>query len=478
MATFADLISQAESALASKRALSAALNTERTALLAPLAPTDSLTVEGQARFDALTADKRAADVEATTLEGKLTSLRADADEDDKATRAAVVSVPAAVRQAPATIGNEPRTYSAGTANEGISFLRDMYFSSERGDRSALARVERHMSEARVEGEVSKRAGTTGGFAGLVPPQYLVDEAVLVARQGRPFANIVQHKQLPDTGMQLIIPRSTTGVSAGVQASENSAVSNTDEVWTNVTVPVVTIAAQQDLSRQSIERGEGIDSLVILDIAAAYAVALDKQVLSGTGSGGQMLGLLTTAGIGVSTAYGAVITPTLFYKKLLGAVNQIQTARFYAPTAICMHPQRWNWLLTQVDTAGRPLAVPNMNGPFNALGVALAPVDVATTAPSGWVAGLPVITDANIPTAVGTNSEDQVIVLRASDSYLWEQGDGSPINLRFEQTLGNQLTIKLVAYNFAAFTAGRFPAASSSIGGVDSTATFGQIAPTF
>jgi HK97 family phage major capsid protein len=477
MATFADLISTKEAELASKRALAAAFVSERAAILAPLTATESLTDEAQARFDSLTESKRAADAAILALDAKLVELRAESAADDVATRAAAVVHPSVERVAPAVVGSEPRTYSRGTATEGTSFIRDMYMA-ERSDRGAISRIERHRVESEVHGEVSKRAGTTGGFAGLVPPQYLVDQAALVARAGRPFANIVQHLELPPTGMQLIIPRSTTGVTAAVQASENSSVSNTDEVWANVTVPIVTVAAQQDLSRQSIERGEGIDSLVILDIAAAYAVQIDRQALIGSGTSGQMLGLLTTSGIGTSTAYGAVASASLFYRKLLGAINQIQTARFYAPTAIVMHPQRWNWLLSQVDSQGRPLAVPNMNGPFNTFGIAEAPTDPALTAPSGWVAGLPVITDANIPTNIGTNVEDQVVVLRKEDAILWEQGDGSPINLRFEQTLGNQLTIKLVAYNFAAFTAGRFPAASSSVGGVDTTATYGQVAPTF
>jgi HK97 family phage major capsid protein len=473
MATFADLISQAESALASKRALSDAFNTERKALLTPLAATDSLDADGQARFDKLTADKRAADDEITALDSKLTNLRAEAADDEKATCAAAVSVPAAERVAAAVVTKEERTYNKGNMGS-RSFFTDAW-AAERGDMSARTRIERHSTEVVVEGE--QRAGSTGGFAGLVPPVYLVDEYALLARAGRPTANVVQHMALPADGMSIIIPRGTTGNSAAVQATENSAVSNTDEVWANLTVPVVTIAGQNDVSRQSLERGIGIDQIVFNDLYGAYNVALDQQVLYGTGTGGQMLGILATAGVGTATVFAAAVTSATFYTKLTGALNQVETGRFLAPNVIIVHPRRWNWLLGQVDSQGRPLVVPNLNGPFNALGVTAEPQDPANTVPSGFILGVPVITDANIPTTVGTAAEDQVIVARKEDLYLWENGDGSPFQLRFEQTLGNQLTVKLVAYNYAAFTAGRYPAATALIGGT-SAAGFGLIAPTF
>ena len=40
----------------------------------------------------------------------------------------------------------------------------------------------------------------------------------------------------------------------------------------------------------------------------------------------------------------------------------------------------------------------------------------------------------------------------SQALLWEESQ-APRQLRFEQTLGNQLTVKVVAYGYAAFTAG-------------------------
>jgi hypothetical protein len=93
-------------------------------------------------------------------------------------------------------------------------------------------------------------------------------------------------------------------------------------------------------------------------------------------------------------------------------------------------------------------------------------------------GLPVVTDANIPTNVGTNLEDVILVVDADAILLWEDGDGMPRQLRFEQTLGQNLTIKLVAYGYTAFTAGRYPQGVARVGGADATAGQGLVAPTF
>ena len=62
--------------------------------------------------------------------------------------------------------------------------------------------------------------------------------------------------------------------------------------------------------------------------------------------------------------------------------------------------------------------------------------------------------------------------KADDLLLWEEGDGTPRQARFEQTLGNQLTVKLVVYGYAAFTAERYAAAVSTISGT------GLVTPTF
>jgi HK97 family phage major capsid protein len=424
------------------------------------------------------AARSALDAEVEVAQAKVAEYRAEKARDEAADKLAREITPGAGRPAydkVARTGQEPRTYTEQTARGGVSFFGDAY-RFQTGDMGARERLERHGNEVKVEREMSERATSTSSFAGLIVPQYLVDQAALVARAGRPFANTVQKLQLPDQGTQFQIPQGTTGAATAIQATENASVQSTDEVWANVTVNVATIAGQQDVSRQSLERGTpGIDSLIYLDLAGAYAANLDSQVLTGSGSSGQILGVQNTSSINAATAFGAAVTATNFFTKVAGQVQAVAANRFMAADSIVMHPRRWGWYLSQIATDGRPLAVPNNNGPTNAQATYSSGQPYGTVV--GALQGLPVITDANIPTTAGTINEDLVFVYRSADLLLWEDGDGMPKELRFEQTLGNQLTTKLVVYGYAAFTAGRYPKAVGKVGGLDTT-TNGLIAPTF
>ena len=406
---------------------------------------------------------------------------------------AKVEAPAtAVVERAAVVTREERTYTTAKGVKGeASFFSDMYRANS-GDIDARSRLERHQREARVEGELESRAVASGGFAGLVVPQYLVDQAALALRNGRPIANVCTRLPLPDQGMSLILPRATTGASTAIQASENSAVSNTDEVWTNVTLPVATISGSQIVSRQSLERGiPGLDELIYLDLAGAYAANLDTQVIAGSGTAGQMLGIAATSGINAATAFGAAPTASTFYSKLAGQIAAVAGAgTAVSPKVIAVHPRRWGWLTTLVDTAGRPLVVPAVDGAFNALGVNALPgaysgdgagmknpTDLGARV-VGYLHGLPVITDANIPTNIGVPSEDYVLILDTAQPLLFENGDGAPKFMQFDATNVTTLGVTIVGYNYAAFTAGRYPSAIGKVGGVDTVAAQGLVAPSF
>lgn len=454
---------------------------ERNAKSDELAELRAASTTDEAKVAEVRAAKDALDVEIAEFRSRIEELEADIKSDAEA-RAFAASLGSERKyDEVARVVKEERTYTAHKSDNGsASFIRDAFLMQTTGNMEARARIERHAVEVEREGEMSARAASTGSFAGLVVPQYLVDQAALIARAGRPVANTVTRLQIPEQGMQFQIPQGTTGASAAVQATENSAVSSTDEVWANVTVNVATVAGQQQLSRQSLERGTpGLDSLVYMDLAGAYGVAVDNQVLNGTGSSGQTLGILNTSGINQATAFGAAATAATFWSKTAGQLNAVETTRFAAPNVIYMHPRRWNWLLTQLDSQNRPLVVPNPGQQaYNAMGVVDgAPDDVPSAKIQGYFLGLPVIVDATIPTSVGSGPEDQVIVARSNDLLLWEDGDGIPRQLRFDQTLGNQLTTTLVAYDYIAFSAGRYPKAVGVVGG-NSTVGNGLVAPTF
>ena len=378
-------------------------------------------------------------------------------------RAEVTATPEAADKATQVrVGDEPMTYSE---RSGTSFFRDLYASQMHHDPSAQNRMSRHSSEMDVE----YRDSSTASFAGLVVPQYLTQLAAELARAGRPFANLCTNMPLPSDGMTINISRVTTGSTAAAQATENSAVSEQDLDDTLLTVDIRTIAGQQDVSRQALERGSGIDALIMADLQSAIATTLDLGLLSGDGTSGTLLGLMNITGKNAVTYTDATPTVAEFYPKLMDAIQQVNSNRFAGPDLIIMHPRRAAWLAAAVDGQSRPLVLPQSNVPQNAMGVG----PVAGYGLNGLqVAGIPVVADANISIVGGAGSnEDSVFVVRRADMLLFES-PGAPSMVRMDQTDGGNLTVKLVAYQYAASVFGRYPAAISKVSGT------GLVAPSF
>ena len=355
--------------------------------------------------------------------------------------------------------NEPDMYRKGGNH---SFIADAY-AARQGDYKAQERVNQHQDfEARDVG--------TGAFTGLVVPQYLVDEFAPIARAGSPFYNAVPKQDLPAYGNKIEISRITTGSAAAEQASQNSAVQETNMDDTLLTVNVDTIAGQQDVSRQALERGGqpgfSLENIIFQDLVSAYYTKLDNLMINGSGSSGQPKGISQVSGINQTTYTDASPTVAELYPKLADAVQEINSNRFAPATAILMHPRRWGFLTAGVDSSNRPLVLPAGNNPDNAVGVGDA---AAYGQVVGSVLGLPVITDANIRTDLGAGTEDAIYIAKVDDHIMFED---NLFQLKFEERNAGSLTTKMVVYGYVAFASGRYPAGISAITGT------GLIAPTF
>ena len=418
-----------------------------------------LTEDESAKVDTLVEESR-------SLDSKIEKLTAQAAADAKASEArASVAEVAMPKVGGAKVTREARTYSADNAD--LSFVKDAFTAKFSNDYAAQERLARHTREEEVE----RRSVGTGNFAGLVIPQYLVDLAAPLARAGRPTADFATNKMaLPSAGMTLNISRMTTGTSTAVQAAENDAVSNTNADDTLLTVNVRTIAGQQDISKQAIERGTGIDQFIIQDLIRGWHTTLDNQIINGDGTSGAILGMRFTDGINSVTYTDASPTVAELYPKLADAYQQVQTNVFQNPTHWIMHPRRLAFLLAATDSTGRPLVVPTLNGPMNASATGAGQAYYGNSGYS--LLGLPIVADANITTTAGAGSnQDQIYCVNANELHLWEQ-PGSPFALNFDATGAGSLTIKSVVYGYSAFTAGRYPGAVSVINGT------GLITPTF
>ncbi|MFE0383328.1 phage major capsid protein [Streptomyces bungoensis] len=350
--------------------------------------------------------------------------------------------------------NEPSTYSREGRN---SYFLDLARVAMSGDSEARKRLERNNAEQRA---VSTTNGSGGEF---VPPAWLVDQYVRYARPHRVFADLIETQPLPAGTDVIQIPKVSGGTGTAVQGTQNSQVQVTDMQTTSVSAPVFTVAGGQVASLQMIEQSPiRTDEVILSDLAAAYAQNLDTLYLTGSGSAGQPQGILGLSGINTVTFSGTSLTGTnSLYSAVASAISKVWTTRFAAPTAILMHPRRFAWMLAQVDSSNRPIILPpNAGGAFNAAGL-VAP-DLSAEGPAGYFAGLPVYLDPNIPTNLGTGTnEDRIIVLKADDVFAWE---GNFKAEAFPQTYANQLSLFLRVYNYAAFQAARYPQSVSVISG--------------
>lgn len=73
--------------------------------------------------------------------------------------------------------------------------------------------------------------------------------------------------------------------------------------------------------------------------------------AGSGTNGQVLGVHGTACIQTVPVSGLTIAGV--YSAIADAVQLVHTKRFLPPTAIVMHPRRWAWFQTLLDTTNRP-----------------------------------------------------------------------------------------------------------------------------
>ena len=348
---------------------------------------------------------------------------------------------------------EPDTYRRDNGGA-TRFIQDIYYS-QKGDTGARERLGRHQLETRDVSTADPGAGV------FVPPRYLADLWAELPRESRPFANVIRNMPLPDTGLSLTIPRLTTGSSVATQQTEADAPSETDGDGTLLTVGVRTFAGQQDMSIQAFERTDpSFGDVILADLRDAYDSYLDTQLLSGTGSNAQHLGIRAVTGRNTVTYTDATPTNGELLGKIYDAIQQIADGRKANPDTIVMHPRRAAWMAAGLSSTF-PLF---QQGQL---------MQASGTQDGGFLqslAGLRVVIDSNIGVLFGAGTnEDEVYVVRAQDLILME----GPLRVRvLEQTLANTLQIKVQVFSYSAFISGRQPEAIGHISGT------GLVSPTF
>jgi len=368
------------------------------------------------------------------------------------------------RDGAAKVGSEERTYRPDTDPYGTGFAMDVLRSFNNQDAHAQDRLSRHMAEERVErSQYLQRAVGTGAFVGLTVPQYLTDLYAPAVAPLRPFADVCNKHPLPPDGMTVNISRITTATGVALQATENAAVQETNIDDTILSPGVQTAAGQQTISRQAIDRGTGIDDVVLQDLFRQYATRLDTTLINQASTG--------LAAVGTAVAYtDATPTGAELYPKILAAQSGAEAALLAqaVPNIAVMHSRRWYWLSSQmsstwplINSQGIPVQAAGVNFNLGYNG------GIRGMLPNG----LGVVVDNNCSTAIGAGTEDEVYVTAADECHLWED-PSAPLFIRAEQPAAGSLGVLLVVYGYFAYTFSRY---SNSVQRVSGT---GLIAPVF
>jgi HK97 family phage major capsid protein len=398
----------------------------------------------------------------------------------------------------ARVTSEPMTYSRHSAHSYFLDLARMQLNRGDGDggvSGAVARLQRHGKEVDVElprreqarearaaadreklerhlGAASvfekrvnpNRTDGQGGY--FVPPLWLIDEYIDLPRFGRTLLNSVRNMALPAGTDSINVPKIATGTATGVQTADAQAVTSQDMTDTFVSAPVRTIAGQQDVAIQLLDQSpSAFDEITFGDLIADYNQQADTQAWNGSGSSGQLLGLLNVSGINAITYTDASPTLPELYLPFMQALSQVARKRKMMPTAAFLTPARWFWMASQLDSQNRPFILPETNNPFNPLALQTGG-DVE--GPVGRVLNFPLLADGNIPSNLGAGTnEERIATCRTSDVYLCE---GAMRTRVLSEVLSGTLQIRFQVYNYLAFMANRRPEAISVISGT------GLIAP--
>lgn len=432
---------------------------EAVLLLAKEQGRDALEPQEDEEFRKYMDEMKLKGAEIVNLDDRIEEIRSEVERSGQ-----ITANLSRIRKAEGTMAKvrEQAIYQKGDPRR--SYMQDLIKVSMNmdGDGEARDRLMRHSQDVASLPEYAEyrdlsRTDGQGGYA--VPPAWLMDQYVELARPGRAFANLVQRMALPSGTDSINIPKLATGTDVGIQNGDNTAVNEDDLTDTYINAPVRTIAGQQGISIQLIDQSPiAFDDVVFRDLTAAHAAKTDGQVIGGTGANGQVLGILGTSGVSSVVPGGPLVKDV--YAAIANAVQQVHSTRYMPPEVIVMHPRRWGWFLASVDNQDRPLFLPAANQPMNAAGILTA---VASEQVVGQMHGLPVVTDPNVPTNLGDDSnEDPIFVLRASDVVLWE----SSIRARvLPEVRAQNLTVLLQIYNYLAFSAARYPASIKTIVGL-------------
>lgn len=306
-------------------------------------------------------------------------------------------------------------------------------------------------------ELRVEPGTTDGQGGYFsPPAWLNQLFATANRPRRVLADLMSSFPLPAGVSQVNLPIIGTG-SVVAPTQPGSAVPDQDITDSAGSSMVAPFAGMVDVALQLIDMappGAHVDFAIFSDLSEAYDADLETQLISGTGTGQQLLGVTNVPpSSNLITFTNAAPTGSLLYPYLGQAFAQVSDNRFVAPQCWLMRGARWAWIKTSEDSATLPF---DISSPTY-----LGSTD-DTPDPIGGIVGLPVFLEEAISNTQGAaGNQDVIIALRPTDLILLE---GEPQTMVAHEPGSGTLTARIEMHSYAAAITDRRPAGVSVVSG--------------
>jgi HK97 family phage major capsid protein len=267
----------------------------------------------------------------------------------------------------ATEGYRIAEHGGSVPLPGAEFLRTIK-AARQGDGDAFRRL-------------ARKGWVESGNAGFLVTDDVLPQMVEMRRASAPLAAFCSQYQTDSDQVTII----TEGDSVQVEFTGEGVtkLDSTGTVGTKLSV-VHKLAGTTHVSDELLADSRNVESLISRQFAQAIDIAQDAAIIAGTGIG-EPVGILNTVGVLQTPVSGQ--SGQELYESILGAISR-RVQALYMPTVVVLHPREWLKFKVAKDLQDRYL--------FASF--------------AGMFPDAQVVLDPNLPTTLGTGTDESVIIV--------------------------------------------------------------------
>jgi len=229
-------------------------------------------------------------------------------------------------------------------------VRESETAADRLGYGGFLRVLVNGGRTREERAVLNESAIGSGGA-LVPP--VIAAGVLDELRANSVAFRAGCRTIPMSSQSQTYTR-LTKTPVGAWRAESGAIVEDASTFDQVTLKARSWALRCRITRELLEDGQNVDSIIRSAFAASGALALDQAILFGDGTANQPLGIANTPGVQSMNTSGALAN----WDPILDGVLDLENVNAGTVSAMIMAPRTNRTIRGFKDTTGNPLSAPS------------------------------------------------------------------------------------------------------------------------